>query len=285
MRKAAQDGSLNYRLRYRRSKNALPEPLPVSGYGVELALKRTDYIVIDDREAEQSNDAQKPLNKEVGLESEEEISDIRPLSTSELSQLGVKAASFIMQSDSPMDTFTKLIQDFPRFSASVAQHNVSKEFVRESEERSAEVPGGINFLWMNGVQLIERQIEPFALVEMLRRERKLIQGVRDLGLTGRQAVSLLGHTKVAQSKGGEQEAVRYDWTDRQEDGRVLIWLNDLESDERYEEYPKELASVSTMMNTSHVQLNRSDNHLASKARISWANTSNCEEHFQHCCSR
>ena len=56
--KAALRGEVSYRLRYRRPAHALSEPLPVSGYGVDLALKRTDYIVIDDREAE---GAQKPI--------------------------------------------------------------------------------------------------------------------------------------------------------------------------------------------------------------------------------
>lgn len=242
--KAAQRGELTYRIRYRRSTNVDASPLPVSGYGVELALKRTDYIVIDDREAEAADNAQKPLSKkDVTLEAEEEISDIRPLSTSELSDIGLKAASFIAESDKPFETFVKLIQDFPRYSSSLSQHNASEAFVQEYEEGRPEVPGGINFLWMNGVQLIERQIEPYALVEMLRRERKLIQGVRDLGLTGKQAVSLLGHAKVAQAKSDDSDAARYDWTDRKEDGKVLIWLNDLENDERYAEYPKTLASV------------------------------------------
>lgn len=216
-----------------------------------MALKRTDYIVIDDREAEAADNAQKPLSKkDVTLEAEEEISDIRPLSTSELSDLGLKAASFIAESDKPFETFVKLIQDFPRYSSSLSQHNASDAFIQEYEEGRPEVPGGINFLWMNGVQLIERQIEPYALVEMLRRERKLIQGVRDLGLTGKQAVSLLGHAKVAQAKSDDSDASRYDWTDRTEDGKVLIWLNDLENDERYEEYPKTLASVS--LTSKHV---------------------------------
>ncbi len=39
-----------YRVRYKRSSTQSSEPLPVNGYGVELALKRTDYIVIDDRD-------------------------------------------------------------------------------------------------------------------------------------------------------------------------------------------------------------------------------------------
>jgi UDP-glucose:glycoprotein glucosyltransferase len=240
--KAAQNGELSYRLRYRRSEHASSEALPVSGYGVQLALKRTDYIVIDDRDASQDS-VQKPLDSGVILDEEEDLADLKPLSTSELSGLGWKAASFILQNDKPIDALVKLTQDFPKFSASVAAHNVSKNFVAEYTSRAQEIPGGINFLWINGAQLIERQIEPFALVDIVRRERKLLDGVRGLGFNAKQAISLLGHPKVASSKAGD-EPVRYDWTDRTEDGKVIIWMNDLETDERYSDFPSDFMSVS-----------------------------------------
>ncbi|KAM5363345.1 hypothetical protein ACJZ2D_012086 [Fusarium nematophilum] len=240
--KAAKHGDLSYRLRYRRSGNAPDGPLPVSGYGVELALKRTDYIVIDDREAGQSSE-QKPLAADVVLDEEEEVADLKPLSTSELASLGLKTASFILKSENPFETLVKSTQDFPRFSTSIAAHEISKEFTEEQQKNvAAGVPSGINFLWMNGVQLIERQIDPFTLVEMIRRERKLIDGVRDLGFNGQQAISLLGHSKIASAK-GDDEPARFDWTDRPEEGKVLIWLNDLEKDARYQKFPKELTAL------------------------------------------
>jgi UDP-glucose:glycoprotein glucosyltransferase len=239
--KAAKQGDISYRLRYRRS-TAQSSPLPVSGYGVELALKRTDYIVIDDREA--GKDAtQKPVATDVVLNEEEEVADLKPLSTSELASLGLKTASFILKSENPFETLVKATQDFPKFSRSIIAHEISKEFKEEQQKNvAAGVPTGINFLWMNGVQLIERQIEPFNLIDMIRRERKLINGVRALGFNGQQAVSLLGHSQIANAK-ADDEPTRFDWTDRSEDGKVFIWLNDLEKDTQYAELPKELKAV------------------------------------------
>ncbi|KAI8670713.1 hypothetical protein NCS57_00544100 [Fusarium keratoplasticum] len=239
--KAAKQGDISYRLRYRRS-TAQSSPLPVSGYGVELALKRTDYIVIDDREA--GKDAtQKPVATDVVLDEEEEVADLKPLSTSELASLGLKTASFILKSENPFETLVKATQDFPKFSRSIIAHEVSKEFKEEQQKNvAAGVPTGINFLWMNGVQLIERQIEPFNLIDMIRRERKLINGVRALGFNGQQAVSLLGHSEIANAK-ADDEPTRFDWTDRSEDGKVFIWLNDLEKDSQYAELPKELKAL------------------------------------------
>ncbi|AEO67685.1 glycosyltransferase family 24 protein [Thermothielavioides terrestris NRRL 8126] len=242
----ARQGEGSYRLRYRRSPAHPVEALSVSGYGVELTLKRTDYIVIDDRDTgaagAPADEAQKPItSSDIVLDEEEEITDIKPLEKSELSLLGVKAASFIMQSESPFDTLLKLTQDFPKYSNSLGAHNVSAKFAAEYEENQKMLgPDGRNILWMNGVQLVDRQIQPFGLVDVLKRERKLIKGVLDLGLTGQQAVSLLGHTEVAQAKSGDEEPRRFDWRDRLEDGRVIIWLNNLEKDKRYADFSPHL---------------------------------------------
>ena len=242
----ARRGEASYRLRYKRTPTQGSEPLPVSGYGVQLALKKTDYIVIDDRESgvEAGEEAQKVVaSSETVLDDEEEIADLKPLEKSDLSSLGMKAASFIMQSDSPFETTLKLTQDFPKYSSSIAAHNVSADFEAEHQgNRRTMVPPGVNVLWMNGVQLIDRQIQPFTLVDMLRRERKLINGVLDLGLTGQEAVSLLGHTAVAAAK-ADDEPRRFDWRDDIEEGQVIIWLNNIERDKRYETFHPSLTAL------------------------------------------
>lgn len=241
--KAAVEGSLSYRIRYRRTQSTTRATLPMSGYGVELALKKTDYIVIDDR-LQNEVPHHENVGAGAGLDDSEDVADIKPLAVSDLSSLGLKATSFILQSDDPLETLIKLTQDLPKFLTAIVAHNVSTRFEEEFRLNSLQgVPDGLNMLWLNGVQLIERQIEPFALIERLRQERKLIDGFRALGLNGKQAVSILGHQDVSTAKEGS-ETLRYDWTDRLEDGRVIIWLNDIESDDIYEEYPKSLTSVS-----------------------------------------
>ena len=58
LKKAAEDSAVRYILRYRPvtgyslTRPLKEKPLFVAGYGVELMLKKTDYIVIDDREFE-----------------------------------------------------------------------------------------------------------------------------------------------------------------------------------------------------------------------------------------
>jgi UDP-glucose:glycoprotein glucosyltransferase len=64
----ADQGVVRYILRYRPGASAegmKDKPLFVSGYGVELMLKRTDYIVIDDREVETGTSQEPPPNGQI----------------------------------------------------------------------------------------------------------------------------------------------------------------------------------------------------------------------------
>jgi UDP-glucose:glycoprotein glucosyltransferase len=242
--KTAREGKTSYRIRHRKGLSAESKPLLVPGYGVELALKRTDYIVIDDREDGESKPTEETSEKEVKFE-DEEFADLKPLSSSELFGLGLKASSFIMQSENPFDTLVKLSQDFPKYSSAIASHNATKEFVAEHDYNRAQlVPGGYNIWWMNGVQMIEREIEALSILDLLRAERKLINGVRDLGLTGTEAIKLLSHEDIATVQ-AEGEPQRFDWRDDTEGGNVIFWMNDIEKDKRYEEWPTTIQAVSS----------------------------------------
>lgn len=238
----ARDGKTSYRVRYKPAKTSEIKPLTVSGYGVELALKRTDYIVIDDRNEENEETESQAKAGETTL-SEEEVSDLRPLSSSELLRLGMKAASFIMASDKPFDTLVRLSQDFPKHSGAIATVNISRDFIEEhSDNRELILPGGYNVLWINGVQIMPRDLNAYSLLEHLRRERKMINGVRELGLTSSEAIDLLSHDAITESQ-VDQSIQRYDWRDDTDGGGVIMWLNDLEKDKRYEDWSNSVSSL------------------------------------------
>jgi UDP-glucose:glycoprotein glucosyltransferase len=195
--------------------------------------------VIDDREASDKT-AKKEIKDEKIEFNEDEVADLKPLSTSELSSLGLKAASYILQSEDPFQTLSKLSRDFPRYSSAITSHNVSEKFLIEHDaNREKLVPEGYNVMWLNGIQMIERNVEALTILDMLRRERKLINGIRELGLTGSEAIELLSHKEVSNAK-VENEVQRFDWTDTIEEGGVIIWLNDIEKDQRYEDWPQSI---------------------------------------------
>jgi UDP-glucose:glycoprotein glucosyltransferase len=217
----------------------------VNGYGIELQLKRTDYIVIDDRQATDAKVIdQKPLSTE--LDEEEEFADLKPLSKDEVSDLGLKAASFVMKSEQPMDTLLKLTQDFPKFSSIVAANNASEEFLAEhSKNREHLLPAGFNIMWINGIQIPARDVNPYSLLAHLRRERKLISGIRSQGLSAPEIVSLLSHEAISATQ-TDDEPQRYDFRDEIEGGNIIIYMNDIEKDPRYESWPTELRAVSLL---------------------------------------
>ena len=239
--KTAKDGQTSYRVRYRPSiEETIPTPLFLNGYGVELALKRTDYIVIDDREASSSQPEAETMPEK--FDEEDVPADIKPLSKSELASLGVNAASYVMSSSDPFDTLIKVSQDFPKYSAAIANHNATEGFLSAFKANKEEfLPAGYNIMWINGLQIGPRDINAYSLLEHLRNERRLINSFRDEGLSAAEAINLLSHGDIAQAQ-VEDEPQRYDYRDELEGGKVVIWLNDIEKDKRYERWPSTLST-------------------------------------------
>ncbi|KAL8722657.1 MAG: hypothetical protein Q9225_000889 [Loekoesia sp. 1 TL-2023] len=241
----ARNGQTSYRIRYRPAALSTGQPLVMNGYGVELALKRTDYIVIDDRgdgKKEEVPEISSSGPEEIVLATEE-LADLKPLSSSELRGLGLKTASFVMSSDDPFDTLIKVSQDFPKYSSAITKRNTSVELITEHRNnREIILPAGYNVIWMNGMQVEARQMDAFALLERMRRERGLIGNLRDIGFSGLEAVQLLSHPSIAESKvSGEDQ--RYDYRDTLEGDKAIIWLNDIEKDKRYQDWPSHTSAL------------------------------------------
>jgi len=233
---AAKDGKNRYKVRYKPPMVETREPLGVHGYGVSLDLKRTDYIVIDDRQAEEAK-LKSQENDKSTTTAEEDIADLKPLSESELALLSLKAASYVLQTGNPLDALLSLTQDFPKHSSFLASQNVSLDFLQEHKgNRDLFLPPGFNVMWVNGVQMDARKMDVFSVLDHLRRERKLINHFMSMDLTAPEAIKLLSHPAIAEAQ-GEGDIQRYDWRDKTEGSRVIIWLNDLEKDRRYEDWP------------------------------------------------
>jgi UDP-glucose:glycoprotein glucosyltransferase len=79
-------------------------------------------------------------------------------------------------------------------------------------------------------------------LDHLRRERKLVENFQKLGLTAPETVDLLSHRFIGEAL-AEDTPPRYNYRDEIEGGRVIIWMNNLEKDEKYHSFPSELAAV------------------------------------------
>ena len=64
----------------------------------------------------------------------------------------------------------------------------------------------------------------------------------EIGLTPPEAVSILSHDVVAQAQ-ADDTPQRFDWRDQAEGGNVIIWMNDLEQDKRYQTWPASLTAL------------------------------------------
>ena len=208
-------------------------------------LKRTDYIVIDDREVE-THTSQHALEKspesKPDSSEEEETPVITPLHTSDLRQLGYQAVQLITSSSSPLDTLQHLSQDFPSQSSKIAAATVDNILVDALRENSRVIPAGENMFWMNGIHIPPDKVEAFNLLSAMRRERTLVNSLRKLGLTNEEAVMFLTHPKIAE-KIEIGITNRFDIRDEPEGGEVIIWMNDLENDTRYKSWPSEVNNV------------------------------------------
>ena len=235
----AREGKTSYRVRYRPSSEE-GRPLVLSGYGVELNLKRTDYIVINDRsDADETEKGSANTDKAAG---DEELA-IKPLTSAALSMLGVNTAGYIISSPNPLEALVRVTSDLPKYSHLVSRQNVSTEFLVEHQKnREQMLPAGYNVIWINGLQIEPRQVNAYSLLDHLRRERKLIGQMEEIGLTPPEAVSILSHDVVAQAQ-ADDTPQRFDWRDQLEGGNVIIWMNDLEQDKRYEGWPTDLTAL------------------------------------------
>ena len=99
--------------------------------------------------------------------------------------------------------------------------------------------------WLNGVYYSENEFTPFSVLNKLRSEREIMGQLTELGLSPKQALDVLSskHVQKSLSQGTVLDGV-FDASDRAEGGDVVIWLNDLEKDERYAGMPKTLRAVS-----------------------------------------
>lgn len=212
----------------------------MAGYGVELALKRTDYIVIDDRNGStESNEGAKSISDA------DRDNNLRPLTATELRDLGEKTASYVMDDKNPLQRLLEVVGDFPKYSSEIASYETSQDLKTEHEaNREVFLPKGYNVIWMNGLQVDPREVDAFNLVDNVRRERGIVDGMRRLGFSATEAISLLSHPVIAQSIVNDKPQ-RYNFRDEVEGGKVIIWMNNIEKDQRYSHWPTQVEAVCT----------------------------------------
>ncbi|KAF3934805.1 hypothetical protein ABW20_dc0110185 [Dactylellina cionopaga] len=279
MVEAAEKAGLAYKIRYRPSHSLKnPKPVGLSGYGVSLVLKKTDYLVIDDRDAKEGSEAassssvssssssaapsptykfKTPKNLKAkeqrfplwDLEDIDDpvrdLRDILPLNQKNLGDLGFKTANFISKSGIyPPDMLMKILADFPKYAHTIGtMGGVLPEFMEEHREnREAWLPAGFNAMFLNGLMLDPSEVTATTLLELMRRERKYTLQIRSLGINQKETLDLITHENITQSKLSEEKP-RFDWREQAGEEGGIIWLNNFETEESYKDWPESINEI------------------------------------------
>ena len=151
-----------------------------------------------------------------------------------MSVLGVQAAQIIADSPEPLTVISHLSQNFPKYATTLARRvATNKNVMEELHNNSLKVQKGLNAFWFNGVSVEARDVNPFALLRLLKKEKTVVKSLMSYGLSNSQAFELLTHPAVAfaQKDSAMMEAV-FDASDRLEGGGLIMWWNNIEKDTR-----------------------------------------------------
>ncbi|KAF9429568.1 hypothetical protein BGZ94_010274 [Podila epigama] len=243
---------LKYSVRYRPPvKGGRESPLALSGYGVELALKSTDYIVIDDRDLGHGDDtaasSQKVLRQSTGnhLLDDDTPPSVEPISESHLANIGLAAAQFIVSSDEPLKTLVSVAQDFPKYQAKIAKMEFNPSLRSVVHNNQAYLGGAPAKIWLNNQPVPTHKMNPFSLLRMMRRDRESIASLATMGVSTRKAIDLLtdASLKEPRSAGVKDPEGVFDVRDKSEEKNLVVWLNDLGTDNRYSDWSSELIEI------------------------------------------
>ncbi|XP_043547391.1 UDP-glucose:glycoprotein glucosyltransferase 2 isoform X1 [Chiloscyllium plagiosum] len=255
----ASKGALIYVLRHYVQKTSLKK-VHLSGYGVELAIKSTEYKAVDDTHFEGTNNTVleddddidevqgfhfrklKQLYpdltgqlKELRKHLIESTNDMAPLKVWELQDLSFQAAARILSA--PVYDALKLMRDFSqnlptkaRSLTRIAVNQGIRDEIEANQKFLAETLGfqpGDSALFLNGMRIDLDTHSPFSILDILKQEGKVMDGLYNLGIQDKDLSKLLS-LNVHPMEESPALDIRHS---------AIIWITDLERDQKYRSWP------------------------------------------------
>ncbi|XP_007942201.1 UDP-glucose:glycoprotein glucosyltransferase 2 [Orycteropus afer afer] len=256
----AYNGEILYILRHYIQKPS-SRKMYLSGYGVELAIKSTEYKALDDIQVKDVNNAD--IEDDTGASEvqgflfgklKEKHSDLRdnltafqkyltesnkemmPLKVWELQDLSFQAASQILST--PVYDAIKLMKDisqnYPIKARSLTRIAVSQQMREEIQENQKDlqdrfdIQPGDTRLYINGLRIDTDAYDPFSILDTLKLEGRLMNGLQNLGINGEDTSKFL-----------KLNSHVWEYTYALDIRHSSIkWINDLENDDVYVTWPK-----------------------------------------------
>ena len=259
---------INYILRH----NYLPsgidsDKVALSGYGVELDIKSTEYKAGDDTKvnAQESDNIKKSSNDDDEIQGflfnklkqsnpllDEKIEEYRkhliestqelaPLKAWQMQDLSLQAAQRIIDSEpsEALSLLEDLSQNYPIRARTLSKIQVRKDLKKALKKQSQTFESLLNLevgsgaLYLNGLDLNIETTDIFSLNSALKKEAKLIESLSQIGLSLDQVKDLI-YLDIS------SKATDYGVDLRDSS---IQWLNNLEKDKKYSYWSKSVQDV------------------------------------------
>ncbi|XP_011503813.1 PREDICTED: UDP-glucose:glycoprotein glucosyltransferase [Ceratosolen solmsi marchali] len=258
---------INYILRHY-SKNRLNKNLRLSGYGVELQMKSTEYKATDDSDIKHNQEKNEDLGEGVDeidginfsllktlypkekkklndlytylIENNHEIGALKVWQFQELSH---QAAERIMSSPAgeAINVLTDISQNFPMQAKSLIKEKINNNMKKEMKLNQEIFSVNLNIqptetaLFINGLFFDLEAIDILTLLECLRYELRVMESLHKIGLDSENINKLL---TLDISNTGDSKDFLIDIRDS-----AILWINDIENDFRYKSWSSSLSDL------------------------------------------
>lgn len=171
----------------------------------------------------------------------EKHEDIAPLKAWEFQELGLQAAERIasIQGEEALQILQIISQNFPTQAKSLLHIKVSEDFKAEMRENIEVLGRNLNLqppdaaLFVNGLFFDADTLDVNSLIETLRTELRILDGLYDIGIKGSTAAPLLALDLSSTSK---------DFAIDVRDS-AITWINDIEKNSVYSRWPSSLMDL------------------------------------------
>ncbi|XP_059174574.1 UDP-glucose:glycoprotein glucosyltransferase 1-like isoform X2 [Physella acuta] len=262
----AKKGEVTYCLRHF-VKDPNPTKLQLSGYGVELALKSTEYKAKDDTKVEgdrsgsssdddtdtgeidgivfsKLNDLHPELKsqlREFKNHLMDSATELTPFKVWQLQDLSYQAGQKIV-SASGLDCLQYLrdiSQNFPTQARSLVRTTVTNEFKKEVKLNQEQfeyrgVGAGDSLMYLNGLTVDLEVYDIFTLLDLMASEAKLVEGLHSLGFKGEDLQKFL----QLDLSSGEEEKYAIDIRHP-----AIQYVNDLATEKKYQNWPSSVQDL------------------------------------------
>ena len=267
----AEKGLIKYVVRHYIQQNNSRKKVSLSGYGVELAIKSTEYKAQDDTRVKGEITSNLSSVEEVNQKPDEtegfvfsklkdqfpeksakleefqnylldKNKEIPTLKVWELQEISLQATKKILTAEktNSLNVLREICQNFPTESRNLIKIKVDSEMKKEIERNQQIFLQNLNLgttdvaLFINGLYYDVDTIDVFTLLEVIRKEFKLVEGMHQMIGGNDEKLKKLIKLDISSDKQDFQIDIR--------DGAV-VYINDIENDKMYRNWPSSLQDM------------------------------------------